>query len=156
MGGSTHIESDTVFWFAYSATWAMLHSVFAATVSKGRTIKEMILTYLLAPSLISWVATGVLGGLGVCRYLTGGVGVLDRVSEYEKAAIPAILQSLPFSTIAMVEFIIIATFFLTTTLDSTTYTIATYTGTNNMSKVEPSKFLRIVIAAIITVLALLL
>src|SRR5690625_7819194 len=67
MGGSTHIESHTFFWFAYSATWAMLHSVFAATVSKGRTIKEMILTYLLAPTLISWVATGVLGGLGVHR-----------------------------------------------------------------------------------------
>src|SRR5699024_11325041 len=98
----------------------------------------------------------VLGGLGVHRYLTGEVAVLDIVKEDEMAAIPAILQSLPFSTIAMVAFIIIATIFLTTTLDSTTYTIATYTGTNNMSKFEPSKFLRIVIAAIITVLALLL
>src|SRR5699024_396506 len=49
MGGRTHTESHTVFWFADSATWAMLHSVFAARVSKGRMIKEMILTYLLAP-----------------------------------------------------------------------------------------------------------
>lgn len=154
--GSTHIETHTVFWFAYSATWAMLHSVFAAKISRGRTIKEMILTYLLAPTLISWVATGVLGGLGVHRYLTGEVPVLDIVKEDEMAAIPAILNSLPFSTIAIVAFIIIATIFLTTTLDSTTYTIATYTGTKNMSKAEPSKNLRIIVAAVITVLALLL
>ncbi len=41
----------------------MLHSVFAAKISRGRTIKEMILTYLLAPTALSWVATGVLGGM---------------------------------------------------------------------------------------------
>nr|WP_253286778.1 hypothetical protein [Virgibacillus sp. MSJ-26] len=33
-------------------------------------------------------------------------------------------------------FIIIAIILLTTTLDSTTYTIASYTGTKNMSKAE--------------------
>ncbi|WHX27913.1 BCCT family transporter [Virgibacillus halodenitrificans] len=156
LNGSTHIESHLIFWFAYSATWAMLHSVFAAKISRGRTIKEMILTYLLAPTLISWVATGVLGGLGVQRYLTGEVDVLNIVSDDKMAAIPAILSSLPMPTIAMVVFIIIATIFLTTTLDSTTYTIASYTGTENMSKAEPSKTLRIIVAAVITVLALLL
>ncbi|ALX48839.1 BCCT family transporter [Lentibacillus amyloliquefaciens] len=156
MEGSTYIVSNTVFWFAYSATWAMLHSVFAAKISKGRTIKEMILTYLLAPTLLSWVATGVLGGLGVQRYLTGEVPVLDIVQEDAMAAIPAILSSLPLSNIVLVLFIIIATIFLTTTLDSTTYTIASYTGTENMSQAEPSRALRIIVAAIITVLALLL
>ncbi len=38
--GGSHIENHTIFWFAYNATWAMLHGVFAAVVSKGRTIKE--------------------------------------------------------------------------------------------------------------------
>ncbi|MFD1361844.1 BCCT family transporter [Lentibacillus salinarum] len=156
MEGSTYVVSNTVFWFAYSATWAMLHSVFAAKISRGRTIKEMILTYLLAPTFLSWFATGVLGGLGVERYLTGDVPVLDIVKEDTMAAIPAILNSLPLSSIVLVVFIVIATIFLTTTLDSTTYTIASYTGTKNMSQAEPSRTLRIIVAAIITVLALLL
>lgn len=156
LNGSTFMESNTVFWFAYCATWAMLHSVFAAKISRGRTIKEMILTYLLAPTLISWIATGVLGGLGVHRYLTGEVPVLDIVQEDSMAAIPAILATLPFSEIAIIIFIIVATIFLTTTLDSTTYTIASYTSTENMSKTEPSKGLRIIVAAIITFAALTL
>src|SRR5690606_36303181 len=79
MGEASHIQSNTVFWFAYSATWAMLHSVFAARISKGRTVREMILTYLLAPTLLSWIATGILGGLGVHRYLTGQLPILDMV-----------------------------------------------------------------------------
>ncbi|MUV36387.1 Glycine betaine transporter BetP [Lentibacillus sp. JNUCC-1] len=155
--GSTHIESHIVFWFAYSATWAMLHSVFAAKISRGRTIKEMILTYLLAPTMISWVATGVLGGLGVNRYLTGELDVLDIVKNQDRMqAIPDILSTLPLSTFVIIVFVIIATIFLTTTLDSTTYTIASYTGTENMSKAEPSKYLRILVAGVITALALVL
>ncbi|WP_419892941.1 BCCT family transporter [Oceanobacillus kimchii] len=156
-GETSHIESNTIFWFAYNATWAMLHSVFAAKISRGRTIKEMILTYLLAPTMISWIASGVLGGLGVYKYLNGEVAVLDIISNQDPlAAIPAILSSLPLGNIVLIVFIIIAMIFLTTTLDSTTYTIASYAGTENMSKAEPSRNLRIIIAAIITIVALIL
>ncbi|RNA66624.1 choline transporter [Alteribacter keqinensis] len=155
--GASHVQSNTVFWFAYSATWAMLHSIFAAKISQGRTIKEMILTYLLAPTLLSWVATGVLGGLGVHRHLTDAVPVFDIVqNQDDMALIPEILASLPWSTVALVVFAIVAMIFLTTTLDSTTYTIAAYTSTKDMSKYEPSRFLRIATAGIITVLALIL
>lgn len=154
---TTHIQSHMIFWFAYSATWAMLHSVFAAKISKGRTVKEMILTYLLAPTALSWVATGILGGLGVHSYLNGDIDVLNRVEDTEPVnVIPHILSALPLSSIIMVIFIIVAMIFLTTTLDSTTYTIAAYSGKRDMSKYEPSKNLRIFTAAIITVLALIL
>ncbi|WP_175990357.1 BCCT family transporter [Bacillus sp. Marseille-Q1617] len=156
-GETSHIQSNTVFWFAYSATWAMLHSVFAAKISRGRTIKEMILTYLLAPTMISWIATGVLGGLGVHRYLTGEVSILKLVKQDERmAAIPEILHTLPFGGIMITIFIIVALIFLTTTLDSTTYTVAAYTSTRDMSEHEPAKMLRIVIAGVIAALALLL
>ncbi|TSB47335.1 BCCT family transporter [Alkalicoccobacillus porphyridii] len=156
-GESTHVESHTVFWFAYNATWAMLHGVFAAVVSKGRTIKEMILTYLLAPTLLSWAATGLLGGLGVHRFITGEVDVLDLVQNQDPvAAVPHILATLPIPEISMVIFIIIAAIFMITTLDSTTYTIATYMSKEDMSKKAPSKYLRIFVSVVITVLALTL
>ncbi|PYZ92440.1 choline transporter [Salipaludibacillus keqinensis] len=156
-GGTTHIQSHTIFWFAYNATWAMLHSIFAAKISQGRTIKEMILTYLFAPTLLAWIATGVLGGLSVHRQLTEAVPVFDIVQNNDQMAlVPEILASLPLSTLAIIVFSIVAMVFLTTTLDSTTYTIAAYTSTKDMSKTEPSRVLRIVIAAIIAVVALAL
>ncbi|GAA0333113.1 BCCT family transporter [Oceanobacillus oncorhynchi subsp. oncorhynchi] len=155
--GGTHIESHTVFWFAYNATWAMLHGVFAAIVSKGRTIKEMILTYLMAPMLLSWLATGVLGGLSVHRQVTDILPVLDIVQNQGiEASIPAVLNSLPISAIVLILFTVIATIFLITTLDSTTYTVATYMSNQDMSKSTPYKSLRILVAVLITVLALTL
>ena len=154
---SAHMRDHMIFWIAYSSTWAMLHSVFAAKISKGRTIKEMILTYLLAPTLLSWIATGVLGGIGVYSQLNGELDVLALASEQEAVQIiPDILQTLPLSSIVMVVYIIIAMIFLTTTLDSTTFTIAAYTSKNDMSKQDPSKFLRIFVALVITGLALVL
>lgn len=154
---SSHIEGHTVFWFAYNATWAMLHGVFAAIVSKGRTIKEMILTYLLAPTLLSWIATGILGGLGVERFVNQDVPVLEMVGQEDPvSAVPAILGTLPLSGLVIVVFIIISTIFLVTTLDSTTYTIAAYMSKWDMSQRAPSRTLRIFVALIITVLALTL
>jgi betaine/carnitine transporter, BCCT family len=153
---TSFMERNTVFWIAYNATWGMLGSVFVAKISRGRTIKEMILTYLLAPTLISWITTGVLGGLSVHRYLTGDVPVLDIVQEDPILAIPEILSSLPLATIAIIAFIFVATIFLTTTLDSTTYTIAAYTSMKNMSKEEPSKILRIIAAAFLAIVAIVL
>ncbi|HLR59090.1 MAG TPA: BCCT family transporter [Pseudogracilibacillus sp.] len=156
LDGSTHIEEHMVFWFAYSATWAMLHSVFAAKVSKGRTIQEMILTYFLGPTLISWLATGVLGGLGVYTHLTSQVDIEGIIDVDNIAVIPEILRTLPLSAIAIVSFVVIATIFLITTLDSTTYTIASYTGTRDMSKNEPPRILRLIVAGLIAAFSLTL
>ncbi|SDK45656.1 BCCT family transporter [Lacicoccus qingdaonensis] len=151
------IKNHLVFWFAYNATWAMLHSLFAARISRGRTVKEMILTYLVAPTALSWIATGVLGGIGVHRQLNGQLDALSLSAENDPVSIiPDILETLPLSGIVMVLFIIIALIFLTTTLDSTTFTIAAYTSKNDMSEQDPSKFVRILVSLIITVLALTL
>ncbi|MCG1010339.1 BCCT family transporter [Salinicoccus sp. ID82-1] len=154
---TAHMRSHMIFWIAYSATWAMLHSVFAAKISRGRTIKEMILTYLLAPTALSWIATGILGGIGVHRQLNGQLDILSLAQNEEAVQmIPDILQTLPWSGLVMVLYIIIAMIFLTTTLDSTTFTIAAYTSRNDMSENDPSKFLRIFVALVITGLALVL
>lgn len=154
--GSTHIEGHKVFWFAYNATWAMLHSVFAAKVSYGRTVREMIMTYFMAPMLLSWGATGVLGGLGIDRQITGKLDVLEIAKSDSMSAIPEILSSLPLAPVVLTAFIILAIIFLTTTLDSTTYSIASYTGKEDMSDSDPSRRLRVIIAMIITGFALTL
>lgn len=156
MEEGTFIDRNTIFWIAYNATWGMLGSVFIAKVSKGRTVKEMILTYLIGPTLVSWVMTGIFGGLGVHRQVTGEVDVLGIVQKDPFLAVPEILSSLPLGPLVIVSFIIVSSVFLITTLDSTTYTIASYTSGKNMSNSEPSKNLRLIIGVLLAGLALLL
>ena len=153
-----YVQRYTVFWFAYCATWALLHSVFAATISKGRTIKEMILTYFFAPLLLSWLATGLLGGLSMHQYLTGAVPVIDIVQNGggSLVAIGEVLASLPLPMVVMSVFLFLTMIFLITTLDSTTYTIAAYVSNDDMSKNEPSQHVRLISCFMISAFALVL
>jgi choline-glycine betaine transporter len=93
----------------------------------------------------------------VHRQKNGELDVLALAQEQEAVQIiPDILQTLPMSGLVMVLYIIMAMIFLTTTLDSTTFTIAAYTSKEDMSEQDPSKFLRIFVAFVITGLALVL
>ena len=152
----------TVFWYAYIATWALLHGVFAARVSRGRTVREMILTYLLAPMTLAILATGILGGLSVQRYLTGAVDVPAIVAAAGGggagmvAAIPHVLATLPLGPITSIVFIFVAMTFLTTTMDSTTYSIAMYTSSSHVVDQDPPKSVRLITNAVIGGIALIM
>lgn len=157
MGGTVdYVQSYTVFWSAYNAGWAILHSTFLAIVSKGRTIRQMLLIYFLAPQAIVLVFTAILGGLGADAYLNGVVPVFDMLaSEGVAETVTSILQNnLPFSSVMMLIYMVVAMIFLSTTMDSSTYTIASYVTLRDLSKSEPSRLMRLVWAALIASLAI--
>lgn len=156
-GSAGYVQNYTVFWFAYCATWALLHSVFAAKISRGRTIREMILAYFLAPTALSWGITGILGGLHIERYITGIVDV-PAIAEASGnlAVVPAVLSTMPLAPLVMLVFAIITTVFLITTMDSTTYTIAIFTSADDMYENEPTKTIRLIIALMISGVAIVL
>jgi choline-glycine betaine transporter len=156
-GAPGYMQRYTIFWYAYIATWSLLHSAFAAKVSKGRTIREMLLTYMLAPFALSAVVTALLGGLSIDRYLKGMVPIFDIVKEGGIIpAIPAVLSTLPLPFIAMLIFLVLAVVFMVTTLDSTTYTIAAYVCNDPMGEKEPSQAVRLIIAFAVSAVALIL
>lgn len=149
------VQSYLVFWNAYNAGWAILHSMFIAIVSRGRTVKEILGIYFVAPQTIVLIFTAVLGGIGVDSYLTGTVPVFELLASVGVAeTVTDILQSLPMPIVMMVIYTITAMIFLSTTMDSSTYTIATYVCTKDLTKHEPSKILRFVWAIVIAVLAI--
>ncbi len=157
--GSSHIQRYSVFWWAYDATWALLHGIFAAAVAKGRTIRQVLMTYFFAPLTLAWLATGILGGTAMNQYLTGKVPVMkiiENSADGVTVAIAEILGSLPAPTIMMVIFSILTMVFFGTTLDSTTFSISAYTDTQDMSKVDPNRSTRIIWAGLIAILALVM
>lgn len=158
VAGASHIQRFSVFWWAYCATWALLHGVFAAKISEGRTIRQMLLVYFISPLALSWIATGILGGVGIERYITGKVPVMEIMQNGggNMVAIAEILSSIPLAKIILILFGLLTMTFFGTTMDSTTYTIAAYTDLNDMSKKEPKRSIRMLWAAIITLITVIL
>lgn len=155
--GAFDIQRYTVFWCAYNATWSLLHSIFAAKISEGRTVRELLLTYQLAPLGLAWIATGLLGGLGAGAHASGSLDVVAALGELgQMGTVAEIIGTLPLGLMAMIVFAVLTMIFFATTLDSTTFTVAAYTDTGDMHSRDPGRGIRLFWAAVISVMALVL
>jgi choline-glycine betaine transporter len=147
----------SIFWWAYDAAASLIYGLFAAQISRGRTIREVLLVYYFTPLLTCFAAHGILGGASMHQFLTGSSDVMNTyLTKGGVHVIPEMITNLPLGNILLVFVAILIVIFLTTTLDSVCYSMACYTEQLDMSKDQPGRFTRIVWAMVISITALLL
>ena len=122
----THFPQDwTIFYWAWWLVFAPSMGLFIARISRGRTIKQMVVGSIFFGSTGCMLFFMVLGNYGLYLQLTGE---LDMVSVLNKsgptAAIFAMLKTLPLSTIVIAVFTLLAIVFTATTFDSISYILA--------------------------------
>ncbi|NBJ69106.1 MULTISPECIES: BCCT family transporter [Clostridia] len=118
-------ESWTVFYWAWWVVYAPFVGLFVARISRGRTIKEMVLGTMIYGTFGCVLFFGILGNFGLYLQLTGSLDVISFMNEYgASAAIIEILHQLPMSNIVIGAFSILAILFLATTFDSSSYILA--------------------------------
>lgn len=155
-------EADTgtqwaIFWWAYDSAAALIYGLFAAQISRGRTIREVLAVYFFTPLVTCFAAHGILGGTGLYQDLTGAVDLVSVFQEQgEVYVIPELMLSLPLGNILLVFVAILIVIFLTTTLDSVCYSMACYTERLDMSHETPGRFTRVTWALTIAAIALIL
>ncbi|MFD2046492.1 BCCT family transporter [Ornithinibacillus salinisoli] len=118
-------EAWTVFYWAWWLVYAPFVGLFVARISRGRTIREMIIGTMLYGSVGCLLFFGILGNYGLYLQLTGSFDVISFMNEFgAPATIIAILNQLPISTFIVAIFTILAIIFLATTFDSASYILA--------------------------------
>lgn len=118
-------ESWTVFYWAWWVVYAPFVGLFVARISRGRTIKEMVLGTMIYGTFGCVLFFGILGNFGLYLQLTGAFDVISFMNEYgAPAAIIEVLHQLPMSNIVVAAFSILAILFLATTFDSSSYILA--------------------------------
>src|SRR5699024_11556610 len=99
--------------------------LFVARISRGRTIREMILGTMIYGTIGSVLFFGILGNFGLYLQLTGNLDVIGFMNEQgAPAAIIAILHELPLSQLIVPIFSILVIIFLASTFDSFFYILA--------------------------------
>lgn len=137
-------ESWTIFYWLYWITYAPFTGVFIAKISKGRTVRAVVVNTLFSGSLGTFFFFGVLGSLSVDRQLTQAVDMVGMLAQgQDNAAIVQVLYTLPISEILMVIFCVSTLLFLATTLDGAAFTMATTSTQGLKSGDEPSPMLRL-------------
>ncbi len=137
-------ESWTIFYWLYWITYAPFTGVFIAKVSKGRTVRAVVINTLASGSLGTFLFFGVLGSVSVYQQINGNVDMVAMLAAgQDNAAIVEVLKTLPGGEIFMLIFCISTLLFLATTLDGSAYTMATTTTKGLHNTEEPNPALRL-------------
>ncbi|MYL63210.1 BCCT family transporter [Bacillus hwajinpoensis] len=118
-------ESWTVFYWAWWIVYAPFVGLFVAKISRGRSIKQMILGTISYGTFGSLLFFGILGNYGLHMQLTGEFDVIEVLNdEGAPRAIIETIGQLPFSWFMIFIFVVLAIIFLATTFDSSSYILA--------------------------------
>ena len=126
----------TIFFWGWFLGYGPMMAIFISSISRGRTIKEIVVAIaIIAPVVTNFWFT-VVGGSGIF-YELAQPGVISEALNNSgmPAAMIAITQQLPLSTIIAPAFLLVTILFVVTTGDSMAYTISVaVTGNNNPAK----------------------
>jgi choline/glycine/proline betaine transport protein/glycine betaine transporter len=111
----------TVFYWAWWMSWAPFVSIFVARVSKGRTIKALVLACMLCPSLANFLWYTVVGGAGI--YFN-----ISEVLETHglETAIFGLIQHYPFTSVMGVVIMALVTMLFLTSANSASISLAMF------------------------------
>lgn len=111
-------RSWTVFYFAWTISWAPYVGIFIARISKGRTIRQFIIGALGAPLLFTLVWFSVFGLAAIDLDLHQGVPIAQAVQENVSVALFTFLGNFPWPEALSVLALIVIVVFITTSADS--------------------------------------
>ncbi|MEG0379018.1 MAG: BCCT family transporter, partial [Eubacterium sp.] len=143
----------TVFYWAWWITLAPWMWIFIAKISKGRSIKEVILSITGAGMLSTILFFGVLSNYGLHLQLTGAFNFVEILqTQSPEQVISTVISALPLGKVLLIVWFAAGTMLLITTLDSAVFTLSAATMKNiKDDEVPPNNlklFWAIVIAAI--------
>jgi BCCT family betaine/carnitine transporter len=151
---STGFVGDwTVFYWAWWIAYGPFVGLFVTRISRGRTIREVVVGMLLLGSLGVWLFFLVLGNHSLGLQLSGQLDVVEIMqSSGGNAAVVAGLNTLPMAGLIIGMFAVVAVIFVSTTYDSASYTLAA-TATQSLDVSEdPPRWHRVFWAVAIAIL----
>lgn len=121
----------TVFFWGWFLGYGPLMAMFVARISRGRTIRQVILLISVVAPIITCFWFTVVGGTGIAFELQNPGSISEPFSGMNlPAALLAITEQLPLGFVISVLFLILTTIFVATTGDSMTFAVSmVMTGT---------------------------
>jgi len=121
----------TVFYWAWWLSWAPFVGLFIARISKGRTIREVVVTGVIAPTLATLAWFGIMGNTAIHLQRTGQadiLGALGQEGTTEAVAAFPLFEALPFGDVLMLGFLGLVITFLVTSADTATLSLSMLTS----------------------------
>jgi len=133
----------TAFYWIYWFVFGPFTGLFVAKISEGRKVKEIIANMLISGSTGLFLFFGIVGTYQQQMKLQGVLDVPAMLASGQAEEIAtATINTLPFSKIAMVLYLVVIILFLATTLDACSFTLSSTVSKKLKGDEEPNKALK--------------
>ncbi|MEQ6884908.1 BCCT family transporter [Salicola sp. Rm-C-2C1-2] len=130
----------TVFFFAWFIGYGPLMAIFVARISRGRTIRQMILAVAVMAPVATTVWFTLLGGSGIFYQMQSVIDLAEPLQNFQfDVATLTVAQALPGGMLMALAILLLTTIFVATTGDSMSYAISVV-GTGHD---EPNRAVRV-------------
>ena len=113
----------TLFYWAWTISWAPYVGIFIARISRGRTIREFVMSVLFAPTAFTLVWFGIFGLSAIQVEMSGQIDLAAQVKQAPSVAIFVFLEAFPLTEVASALSVFIIIIFFTTSSDSASLVI---------------------------------
>ncbi|OEY66992.1 BCCT family transporter [Marinobacter sp. X15-166B] len=143
----------TVFFFAWFMGYAPLMAIFVARISRGRSIREMILAVAVMAPIATTIWFTLLGGSGIFYQLNGTIDLTEALNTFQfDVATLTVAQALPGGSLMALAILLLTTVFVATTGDSMSYAIAVVSSGHDRPKTVVRAFWGITMAVMAAIL----
>ncbi len=127
-GVNGFVQNWTVFYWAYWMAWAIATPFFIGMISRGRTVKNVVLgtyTFGLAGTFLAFI---IFGNYGLSQQIAGNVDMVGAVAAGTdlNLAIVSLFETLPGTNVLLLMLFVMMVAFYSTTFDSLTMVVSAY------------------------------
>jgi choline/glycine/proline betaine transport protein len=104
----------TLFYWGWWISWSPFVGMFIARISRGRTIRQFVMSVLLVPALFTFFWMTVFGNTAIAMDLSGAADIAATVATNMPVALFETLEHLPLSVVTSgLATLLVITFFVT-------------------------------------------
>lgn len=153
MEESKFAEDWTVFYWAWWLALGPQVGLFVARVSKGRTLREVIIGMLLLGSFGCFLFFAIIGNYAITLELSGQLIVSEILAnEGHTVAATKTILTLPYGELFVFAYCLIVVIFIATSYDSVSYLLSSHVKKISNDDFRPSRYSRLFWAFILSIL----
>ena len=150
---SDFADDWTIFYWAWWLALGPQVGLFVARISKGRTLRELIMGMLIIGSFGCFIFFSIIGNYAINLELNNQLMVSEILAnDGHQIAATSILMQLPFGEFFVLAYCLIVIIFIVTSYDSVSYILSYHVKSTASEAYEPSKNMRLFWALVLAIL----
>ncbi len=129
----------TIFYWGWWISWSPFVGMFIARISKGRSVREMIVGVIVLPCLLCFLWFAVFGGAAMDLQMKGTLDVATAVNENVATALFVMLEAFPWTYFVSIVGILLLISFFVTSSDSGSLVVDHLTSGGKLDSPKPQR-----------------